>query len=212
MLHRERFHVPMLQLRQGAAVCGVDGYQLLAPGEVHCRGNDLMDIAYRFGAETFRLPFCLNSVHSALGQQLFVELLQLQGGQLTQLDFADIWLDVVVDVASVGLVGRRPHFDFGVVLEPDVHPLPDSVLCRLEGVYLCIFLDGLFKLCFYLRLSLAQDVFVDRFASLQVPSGGVAALPSTVRTLPDTALTVGSAFCHLYHLHSATQHTTAPVQ
>ena len=37
---------------------------------------------------------------------------------------------------------------------------------RLEGVYLCIFLDGLFKLCFYLRLSLAQDVFVDRFASL----------------------------------------------
>ena len=64
-----------------------------------------MDVQHCLGAQAFRLSLRLDSVHSAFGQQLFVELLQFQSGQLPQLNFADIRLDVVVDVSSVGLVG-----------------------------------------------------------------------------------------------------------
>ena len=202
----------MLQLRQGTAVRGVDGYQLLTPGKVHGRRDNLVNVPHRFRTEAFRLTFCLNSVYPTLGQQLFVEFLQFQSGQLVELDFADVGLDVVVDVSSIGPVRGGAHLDFGVVLEPEVHPLTYVILCRLEGIHFCIFLNCLLQLCFYLRLSLAEDVLVDSLAGLRVPPGGVTALPSTVRPLADATLAVGSAFCHLYRLHSATQHTTAPIQ
>ena len=171
-----------------------------------------MDVPHCLGTQPFRLTFGLNSVYSAFGQQLFVELLQFQSGQLAQRDFSDVRLDVVVDVASVGLVGGGPHLDFGVILKPNVHPLADGILRCLERVYFRIFLDRLFQLCFYLRLGLAQDVFVDRFAGFRVPPGGVAAFPATIAAFSDITFTVRSALCHSYRLHSATQHTTASVQ
>ena len=155
-----------------------------------------MDIPYCLGTETFRLTFGLNSADSALGQQLFVELLQFQGGQLVQLDFADIRLDVVVDVPPAGLVGGGPHLDLGVVFEPDIHPLTDCVLLCLEGVYFCVLLDCLFQLRFYLCLGLAKDVLVDSLARFRITPGGVAAFLSTVRPLPDATLAIGSALCH----------------
>ena len=72
----------MLQLWQGTAVRGIDCDQLLRLCKIHRRGNDLVDVPHRLGTQSFWLPFGLNPVHSTSGQQLFVEFLQFQGGQL----------------------------------------------------------------------------------------------------------------------------------
>ena len=44
------------------------------------------------------LLLALELVDPPTGQQLLIELLKLQRGRLFQRNFADIWLDVVVDV------------------------------------------------------------------------------------------------------------------
>ena len=75
LLGGEGFHLPVLQLGQGAPVCRVGADQLLVDGEIHGGGNDLIDIPHRFGAETLGLVFGLNSFHPAAAQQLFVQLL-----------------------------------------------------------------------------------------------------------------------------------------
>ena len=102
---------------------------------------------------------------------------------------------MVVDVAPVGLVGGGTRLDLSTVLKPHVHPLSYGVLPCPAEVQLGVFRDGLFQFLFDLRLSFAQDVFVDGLACLRVPARGVAALPPSVLPLADTALAVGSAFC-----------------
>lgn len=86
-----------------------------------------MDVPYCLGAEPLRLIFSLQPVYPALGQQLLVELLQVQRGKLFQRDVPDVGIDVIVDVAPIGLVGVRPDFDFGIVLESHLHPLHHRV-------------------------------------------------------------------------------------
>lgn len=81
---------------------------------------------------------------------------------------------------------------------------------KIHGI--CVFLDRLFQLCFHLCLGLAQDAFVDCLSGFRIPPGGVASLPSTIAAFSDIAFTIGSAFCHSYRPHSATQHTIALVQ
>ena len=105
-----------------------------------------MDVPHRLGAQSFGLLFGLQPIYPAFGQQFLVELLQFQRGELFQRDVPDIWIDVVVYVAPVGLVGGWPDFDLGVVLKPylkpHLHPLPHRVLpgfALVQGLHL---LDG----------------------------------------------------------------------
>ena len=76
-----------------------------------------MDVPHCFGAEPFGLCPALNPIHPPLLQQLLVELLQFQRSELFQRDLADVGLDVVVDVPTVGLVRGWPYFDFCIVFE-----------------------------------------------------------------------------------------------
>ena len=77
-----------------------------------------MDVPHRLGAQSFGLLFGLQPIYPAFGQQFLVELLQFQRGELFQRDVPDIWIDVVVDVAPVSLVGGGSDFELVVVLKP----------------------------------------------------------------------------------------------
>ena len=155
-----------------------------------------MDVPHRLGTEPFGLPFGLHPVYPALGQQLFVELLQVQRSELFQWNLSDIGTDVVVDVALVGLVGGRPDFDFGVVLEPHLHPLPHRVLSCLGNVQSLGFSNGLFQLLLDLCLTSAQHILVDGFPRIRVMPCRVSAFPASVFSLANAAFSVGSFLCH----------------
>ena len=80
LLGGEGFHLPVLQLGQGAPVCRVSAYQLLVDGEIHGGGDHLVDIPHSFGAETLGLLFGFGALYPAAAQQLFVQPLQIQRG------------------------------------------------------------------------------------------------------------------------------------
>ena len=58
-----------------------------------------MDVPHCLGAQPFGLVPGFQSVYATVGQQLLVELLQFQRSELFQRDFADVGLDVVVNVS-----------------------------------------------------------------------------------------------------------------
>ena len=107
---------------------------MLLDGQMHGGGNDLIDVADGLGAEPLRLVLGLQAIHPPFRQQLLIEPLKIQRGQLRQWDIPDARLDVVFNIALIGLVGGRAHLDFGIVFVPDVHPLTYGVGFRLGNV------------------------------------------------------------------------------
>ena len=64
-----------------------------------------MDVPHGLGAQPLGLVPGLQPVYPSLLQQLLVELLQFQRSEFFQRNFADIRLDMVIDVPPAGLVG-----------------------------------------------------------------------------------------------------------
>ena len=64
LLHWESFHLPMFQLRQGAALGGIGGDDFLLLRQLHGRGDDLVDVSHGLGTEAFCLAFALDPVNS----------------------------------------------------------------------------------------------------------------------------------------------------
>ena len=167
-----------------------------------------MDVPHGLGAQPLGLAPGLQPVYPSLLQQLLVELLQFQRSEFFQGDLADVGLDMVVDVAPVGLVGGWPYLHLGVVLKQHLHLLAHGVLACFGHVQALRRLNGYFQFRFCLRLSLAQHVLVNDPARLRVAPGGVPALPATVLLFAEVALPVCSAFCHGFDpSFAATQHT-----
>ena len=83
-------------------------------------------------------------------------------------DLPDVGLDVVVDVSPVGLVGRGTDLHLGVILEPDIHPLPHGVFLGFCLIYDLCFLNSLLQFGPGLRLGPAQDVPVNGLPRLRV--------------------------------------------
>ena len=84
----QRFHLLVLHLRQGAALRWIFRDKTLFDGEVVCRADHPVDVAHRFGSQTFRLFLGLNVVYPATVQQVLVEPLQVQRSQVCQRDAA----------------------------------------------------------------------------------------------------------------------------
>ena len=156
-----------------------------------------------FRTEALGLSSGLQPVYPAFDQQLLVELLQFQRSELFQRDVSDIWIDVVVDVAPVGLVGGRPHFDLGAVLKPYLHPLPYRVLSYFGQVQRLGFFNGSLQLFLDLCLGFAQHIFVDSLAGLRVMPRRVPSLPAAVLAFSNAAFTVGSFLSHMCRLLSS---------
>ena len=99
-------------------------------------------------------------------------------------------------------MGRGPHFDFGAVLKPHVHPLAYGVLLCPDGIHFGVFLDGPLELLLALLPGFCQHVFVDNLAGIRVTASRVAALPAAIAAFADVAFSVGSPFAIRYRLLS----------
>ena len=147
-----------------------------------------MDIANGLGCQSFRLFLGLDAVYSPAVQQVLVEPLQVQRGQVCQRDAADLRLDVVFQKALAGLERGRSEFYFRVVLHPDLQPTPHSVSFSFAVVDADVFLDGFFEFLFHFGLRLAKNVLDDGLASFRIVTDCVPALPSTVLSFADSSL------------------------
>jgi len=115
-------------------------------------------------------------------------------------------LDVVVDVAIVGLVGRGTHLDFCHVLKPLIHPRTDRVFSALGEVYLSGFYQCFLKFLFDFRLGFAQHILDNLLSGDGIVARGEAAFPATVLAFSDIPLAVCSFLSHSRHLLSSSQH------
>ena len=175
---------------------------LLRHGEVHGRGDDLVDVPYRLSRQPFWLVFRFNPFYPTFVHQLSVQLLEIHGAEFLQRDLTDVRCHMVVDVTPISLMAGRSDFDFADILEPFVHPLLHRVLARPGEVHLFGFFQSSFQFFFDLGLSFAKDILEDLLAGFRVSSGSVSSFPTAVFPLADIALTVGSALCHKYHFLS----------
>jgi hypothetical protein len=91
----------------------------------------LIDIPHCLSGQPFRLFFGFDSLYPSLGQQLSIRLLQVHGGQLLQGDVPYVRLDVIVNVAPIGLVSI--YNDSRPILKKDLE-LSDikEYICRKD--------------------------------------------------------------------------------
>ena len=144
----------------------------------------------------FRLFLGLDAVYSPTVQQVLVESLQVQRGQVCQRDAADLRLDVVFQKTLAGLERGRSEFHLGVVLHPDLQPTSHGVGFCLAVVDTHIFLDGFLQLFLDFCLRLAENVLDDGFAGFRIVTDCVPALPSTVLSFADVPFPVRSSLWH----------------
>ena len=150
-----------------------------------------MEAANRFGAQA-QILHTLVAFDPTFGLGLVVKLLDLQRGQLVQLDFSDVRDNVLVDVVLVVGGGGLPDGRPGVILEPGLSPLTHRELAGLMRVHF----PGLFQrrcqlfFAFFLRFS--QHVFTDGLAGFRIAARCIAALPAAIFALADVTLAVCS--------------------
>lgn len=92
----EDLHLEFLHLRCDAVLSGVAEDQALLHGTVQCVVEHQVQAAYSGAAET-RIAVSALAVGAATFHQLFVEFLQVVGGQLRELDAADARDGVLLD-------------------------------------------------------------------------------------------------------------------
>lgn len=199
LFRREDVHLPLFLGRQTAGHGGVVGDDALQHRLVETLAEHGVDAPDGADAETL-VGHPLVLFHPALPPGVVVELLEVQGGELVQLDVADAGHHMVLDVALVVRGGGVFDGGFAVVFVPEPAPLGHGVLPGLGHVYLLVFLHGPLQLVLDLALGLAQDAFVDGLSVGGIPARGVLALSAAVLPLADVALAVGALFSHPAHL------------
>ena len=169
---------------------------MLLDSEVVRRADHLVDVAHCFGRQTFRFLFRFDAVYSATVQQMLVEPLQVQRGQVCQRDAADLRLDVVFQKALRGLERGRSEFHSGVVLHPDLQPTSHGVGLGPPVVDAHVSLDGLFQFFLDFRLRFSEDIFDDGLSGFRIVTDCVSSLPASVFPLADISLAVCSSLWH----------------
>ena len=196
LISGQRFHFLVFDFRQGAALCRVFAHQLLLHSEIVRRADHLVDVPHRFWSQTFRFLFRLDAVYPTAVQQVLVEPLQVQRGQVCQRDATDLRLDVVLQKALRGLERGRAQLDFRVVFQPDFQPATHRVGLGPSVVDADVFLDGFFQFLLHFCLCFAEDVLDDGLPCFGIVADCVAALPASVLAFSDVALAVCSSFWH----------------
>ena len=172
---------------------------MLLDGQLHGGGNNLIDVADGLGAEPLGLILGLQPIHPSLRQQLLVEPLKIQRGQLRQGDASNAWLDMILNIALIGFMRGWPHFDLGVIFVPDIHPLAYRVFLAFRHIQTLALFDGGLEFLFCLCLRFCQHIFDDGLACHRVVACGITTFPPPILSLTDVALAVCSAFCHDVH-------------
>ena len=133
---------------------------------------------------------------SAVLLEMGIELLDVPGGQLVQLDIAQGRNDVLIDPPLVGHLGVGPEGCLLIVLVPVIQPVSQGEvgLRNFRGGR-CQSLPQGPQLCRTLRFRLSKDI-LRLWQPLLVIVDDYPALPTAVLSQTDAAVAVFSAFCH----------------
>ena len=141
-------------------------------------------------------------LHSPVFLEIVVEFLDLDRGELVQLDVPQFGDDVVVDVVQIVVLGVFPKPGLGIDLVLHQHPTLYRVGAAAVHVQPLAVRDGLFQLLLDLRLSLSQDILDLLLPGRRVIGGRVESLPPAILPFADAALAVSSFLPHLSSLLS----------
>ena len=111
---------------------------------------------------------------------------------------AQLWFDVVFDVAAVALEGTGSHRTRLVLCEPAIQPLTQRHAAVLGQLHITVALDVLVELVQQCLLRLGVDMTEQWFAVFPVADDD-AALPASVFSLAHHAVAGRSSFCHVFH-------------
>lgn len=120
------------------------------------------------------------AVGTATLHQLLVELLQIVGGQLGELDIADTRNGVLLDHQVIAI--RRGDADIwlGVDVVPAPQPCGHGVFVGTADVDALCGLHSSGQLCLALCLRFAENVFDDALTGFRVVPRGIPPLPSAI--------------------------------
>ena len=111
---------------------------------------------------------------------------------------AQLWFDVVFDIAAIAFERTGPHRARLVLREPAIQPLTQRHAAVLSQLHIPVALDVLVQLVQQRLLRLGIHMTEQRFAVFPV-SNDDAALPASIVTLSHHAVTGRSSFCHVFH-------------
>lgn len=193
MLRPQGFHFHFLHLWSNAVISGVVGDEPLLYRPLERAVKHQVDASHRGTAEA-GIAVAATLVHPAMLHQAFVHLLEIPGGQLFQLYFADAGDGVGFDHQAVSVCRGQPDIGLGVEIVPGAQPCGYRVFIGSDYVQGLALLLGGDQFLFGLGLGLAQYIFDDAFVGFWVVASRVAALPAPVRPLPQVSLAVGAFF------------------
>ena len=183
VLRPEGFHLYLLHFGSDTVIGGVPGDEPLFHRPLKRAVEHQVD-ATDSGAAQTGIPVAASLVHPAMLHQVFVELLEIPGGQLFQLDLPNPRDGVGFDHQLVAVRCGLPDVGQGVEVVPGAEPGGHGVLVGVGDIHLLGLFHSRLELFFGFSLGAAQDVFDDALAGVGIVARGVSALPAAVRTLP----------------------------
>ena len=142
------------------------------------------------GAAESRRFFLLLLAHPAMVGKIAAELLHIHGGELAELDFADVRNDMIPNHVLIVERGGFPDVGLGVQFKPGVDPLRHRVFLCADDVDAVAFRNGLRQFFLDLGLRSAEDVFEYLLTGGGIVPYRVPAFPASVLSLSDAALAV----------------------
>lgn len=138
----------------------------------------------------------LPNVNPATLHQVFVELLEVAGGQLGEFDLADARDGVGFDHELIAVCCGEADVGFGIEVVPGAEPSGYGVFFSTDYIEVLDFFQDFGQLRLDFCLGLAEDIFDNSFTGGGIVSGGVAAFPAAIASLADVSFAVCTPFCH----------------
>ena len=111
---------------------------------------------------------------------------------------AQLWFDVVFDIAAIAFERTGPHRACLILREPAIQPLAQRHAAVLGQLHITVALDVLVELVQQCLLRLGVDMTEQRLAVFPVADDD-AAFPSSVFSLAHHAVAGRSSFYHVFH-------------
>ena len=137
------------------------------------------------------------AVDTTVFHQLLVELLQIMGSQLGELDIADAGNRVLLDHQMVAVCRGNSYVWLGVNVVPASQPCGDGILIGTADVNTLDRFQSGTQFCLAFRLCLTEYIFDDPLACFGMVACGIAARPATIGPLANAALAVGAFLSHV---------------
>ena len=155
-----------------------------------------MDVAHHGVREL--MPHFGMPANASLRFQAAVHPLDVLPGDEGYLFIAQLWFDVVFDIAAIAFERTGPHRTRLVLREPTIQPLTQRHAAVLGQLHIAVALDVLVQLVQQSFLGLGIHMTEQRLAVFPAADDD-AALPAAVIPLAHHAVAGRSSFCHVFH-------------